>query len=141
MKVIYANMETDIQVPFHDVDMMMVAWHGHYVKYFEIARCLLLEKIDYGYNDMVQSGYAWPVVDLAVRYVKPARFGQWIRVSATLVEFENRLKIDYVIRDAKTDQKLTKGHTVQVAVKIESQELCLESPKILAQKLGMQVAD
>lgn len=28
--------EVLIEVPFHDVDVMKVAWHGHYVKYFEI---------------------------------------------------------------------------------------------------------
>ena len=24
----------ELEVPFHDVDMMEVAWHGHYVRYF-----------------------------------------------------------------------------------------------------------
>jgi acyl-CoA thioester hydrolase len=28
-----------ITVPFHDVDSIGAAWHGHYAKYFEIARC------------------------------------------------------------------------------------------------------
>ena len=37
----------EIEIPFHDVDMMEVAWHGHYVKYFEIARCALLDQFDY----------------------------------------------------------------------------------------------
>lgn len=27
-----------IDIPFFDVDVMGVAWHGHYVKYLEIAR-------------------------------------------------------------------------------------------------------
>lgn len=35
--------EVEMTVPFHDVDMMEVAWHGHYVKYFELARCALLD--------------------------------------------------------------------------------------------------
>lgn len=35
----------NLEIPFHDVDMMAVVWHGHYAKYFEIARCALLEKI------------------------------------------------------------------------------------------------
>ena len=34
-----------IEVPFHDVDTMNVVWHGHYLKYFEIARCKLLDQI------------------------------------------------------------------------------------------------
>lgn len=137
LKTIYAETETDILVPFHDVDMMMVAWHGHYVKYFEVARCELLDTIQYGYNDMVQSGFAWPVIDLAVRYVKPVRFGQWISVHSAIVEYENRLKIDYIIRDKTTGEKLTKGHTVQVAVRVDNHEMQFESPAILVQRLGL----
>ena len=34
----------ELEVPFHDVDVMHVAWHGHYVKYFELARCALLRR-------------------------------------------------------------------------------------------------
>ncbi len=139
MKKVYVSSSTDIQVPFHDVDMMMVTWHGHYVKYFEVARCELLDRIHYNYQEMVQSGYAWPVIDMAIRYVKPARFGQWIRVEAALVEYEYRLRIDYVIRDRDSGAKLTKGHTIQVAVNVDTHEMCLASPPILAQKLGVEL--
>ena len=83
----------DLEIPFHDVDMMSVVWHGHYAKYFEIARCALLEKIDYNYPQMRDSGYAWPVIDLNMRYIKPAVFGQVITVRAHIIEWENRLKI------------------------------------------------
>ena len=55
--------EALIEVPFHDVDVMDVAWHGHYVKYLELARCALLRQIDYDYPQMRDSGYAWPVVE------------------------------------------------------------------------------
>ncbi len=48
--------EVVIEIPFHDVDVMSVAWHGHYVKYLEIARCMLLDKIDYNYPQMRESG-------------------------------------------------------------------------------------
>ena len=33
------HLDTDVTVPFFDVDSMNVVWHGHYVKYLEIARC------------------------------------------------------------------------------------------------------
>jgi len=126
-----------IEVPFHDVDMMGIAWHGHYVKYFEIGRCALLKKIDYGYMRMHDSGYAWPVIDMRIRYAKPCRFQQKICVKAKLVEWENRLKIDYLITDVETGQRLTKGYSIQVAVDMESQEMLFASPAILLQKLGL----
>ena len=91
--------EVVIDVPFHDVDVMGVAWHGHYVKYFEIARCALLDSIDYNYPQMRDSGYAWPVIDLRIRYPRPLRFQQKVRVIARLEEWENRLKVSYLIED------------------------------------------
>ena len=127
----------DLQIPFHDVDMMEVVWHGHYVKYFEIARCALLEKIDYNYPQMRDSGYAWPVIDLNIRYVKPAIFGQIITVSAEIVEWENRLKINYLITDKKSGLRLTKGYSIQVAVDMVNKTMCFESPEILFEKLGL----
>lgn len=128
--------EVVIEVPFHDVDVMHVAWHGHYVKYLEIARCALLDKIDYNYPQMEKSGYAWPVIDLRIRYAQPLRFQQKVTVRAKIVEWENRLKIDYLISDVETGRRLTKGYTVQVAVDASNGEMLFESPEVLKQKLG-----
>jgi acyl-CoA thioester hydrolase len=130
----------DLQIPFHDVDMMEVVWHGHYVKYFEIARCALLEKIDYSYLQMRDSGYAWPVIDLKIRYVKPAAFGQIISVKAEIVEWENRLKINYLITDKCSGLRLTKGSSVQVAVNMKTGEMCFVSPAVLLEKLGLEAS-
>lgn len=127
----------DLKIPFHDVDMMEVVWHGHYAKYFEIARCALLEKLDYNYLQMRDSGYAWPVIDLNMRYIKPAVFGQVISVQAVIVEWENRLKINYLITDKGTGARLTKGYSIQVAVDMQSKAMCFESPGVLLEKLGL----
>ncbi len=129
--------ETLIEIPFHDVDMMRIAWHGNYAKYFEIARCALLSAFDYDYQQMQDSGYAWPVIELHVRYARPLSFQQKIRVQAKIVEYENRLKIAYEIRDHASGARLTRGHTVQVAVKMPEEEMCFYSPPILLQKLGV----
>ncbi|MDR3414684.1 MAG: acyl-CoA thioesterase [Nevskia sp.] len=129
--------EVVIEVPFHDVDLVGIVWHGHYAKYLEIARCALLASFDYNYDQMIASGYGWPLIDLRLRYVKPAQFGQKIRVRATLVEWENRLRIEYLVSDDATGQRLTKGESVQVAVHIASRELCLQSPDVLFERLGV----
>jgi len=126
-----------IKIPFHDVDMMTYAWHGHYVKYFEVARCELLNKIGYNYQQMHASGYMWPVIDMRIKYVKPARFDVSVNVTASLIEYENRLKINYLIEDVQTGEKLTKAYTCQVAVDMVTQEMCFVSPAILAEKLGI----
>ena len=120
-----------IEVPFHDVDTMNVVWHGHYLKYFEIARYKLLDQFHYNYNQMRDSGYAWPVIESHVRYAQGIVFEQKIRVRAILKEWENRLKIEYQIFDDVSGKKLTKGYTTQVAVHIQTREMCFQSPQVL----------
>ena len=127
--------EVEIEIPFFDVDPMAVAWHGHYVKYFEVARCAMLRKIDYDYPKMHASGYMFPVVELYLKYVNAARYGQLVLVAAEVLEYENRLKIGYRIRDKASGQRLTKGWSIQVAVDAKTNELQFVSPKILLDKL------
>ena len=129
--------EALVEVPFHDVDMVGIVWHGHYAKYFELARCALLDTFNNGYMQMKASGYGWPVIDLRLRYVKPAWFGQKLRVRATLLEWENRLRIEYLVSDAQTGERLTKGESVQVAVHMDTREMCLVSPDVLFERLGV----
>ncbi|MBS4050261.1 MAG: acyl-CoA thioesterase [Methylomonas sp.] len=130
--------EVELTVPFFDIDMLGIAWHGHYCKYIEIARCAMLDKIDYGYMTMRATGYVWPIVDIQLRYVRPARFEQRIKVSAELVEWEYRMKIKYRISDAESGEVLAKGHTVQAAVDSASGEMSYASPAVFLDKLGIK---
>jgi acyl-CoA thioester hydrolase len=127
--------EVEIEIPFFDVDPMQVAWHGHYVKYFEVARCALLRKIDFDYPQMEASGYHFPVVEIYLRYVNPARFGQVVLATAEVLEYENRLKIGYRISDRASGQRLTKGWSVQVAIDAKTRDLQFVSPRILVEKM------
>jgi acyl-CoA thioester hydrolase len=129
------EIEVPMTIPFHDVDSLGIVWHGHYAKYFEIARCALLERLGYGYDAMRESGYSWPVIDMHVRYVKPMRFNQQVTVRATLREWENRLLIHYLITD-RDGRRLTKGTTSQVAVDMNG-EMQFVSPPVLFERLGV----
>jgi acyl-CoA thioester hydrolase len=126
-----------VEVPFYDIDLMGVAWHGHYLKYLEVARAALLDSIRYNYREMKESGLSWPVVDVRLRYLRPARLGQRVAVRARLTEFELRLRIDYRITDAASGERLTEGHSIQVPVDMATGELVLGTPAIIYQKLGI----
>jgi len=120
--------EAEVCAEFYDIDPMQVVWHGNYVRFLEVGRKALLESLDYGYEQMRASGWSFPVVDLRLRYVKPAVLGQRLRVRASLAEWENRLVIDYEIRDASSAQLLTKASTTQVAVSAATGELSFACP-------------
>ena len=61
-KTVYCRHNTELTVPFFDVDSMHIVWHGHYVKYLELARCAFLDALGYNYTTMREHGHGWPVV-------------------------------------------------------------------------------
>lgn len=132
--------EIELAPAFHDLDPMDIVWHGHYAKYLEIARCALLAKFGYDYPQMRESGFSWPIVDMRLKYIRPALFQQQLRIRATIVEWENRLKIDYLISDAISGHKINTASTIQVAVDVRSGEMQYVCPPVLWQKLGVTSA-
>lgn len=129
--------EIEVVPAFYDIDPMEIVWHGHYVKYLELARSALLAKFDYDYPRMRDSGYGWPIVDMRLKYVRPAVFGQKLLVRAEIMEWENRLRIEYRIRDAATGGKLNQAYTIQVAVDMATREMCYVCPPVLWERLGV----
>lgn len=127
---------TDIVVPFHDLDPVEIVWHGNYVKYLELARDELMNRIGYSHDAMRASGYLWPVVEMKLRYLQAARLRQALRVRATIADYEYRLKILYDIADARTGRRLTRAHTVQVAVRTDTGEMLFETPQVLRDKIA-----
>ncbi|HTT09973.1 MAG TPA: thioesterase family protein [Burkholderiaceae bacterium] len=126
----------EIVVPFHDLDPVEIVWHGNYVKYLEVARDHLMDGIGYGHDAMRASGFVWPVVELRVRYLQPARMRQKLRVRASILEYEQRLKIVYEISDAASGRRLTRAHTVQVAVRLDTGEMLFHTPPVLREKVA-----
>jgi len=121
---------------FYDLDPMNVVWHGNYPRFFELARTALLKRIGYGYAEMVASGYAWPVIDMHIRYYRPLTLAEPVEVSAGITEWENRLRIQYVFRDIGTGKRTTMGHTLQVAVEIKTEKMLWETPPVFRQRLA-----
>ena len=82
------SVEIEVDVPFHDVDLARVVWHGHYMKYLENARWALMDRIGYGLQAMLDATEGWPIVDLQVKYVRASRYRDRLKVRASLIEWE-----------------------------------------------------
>ena len=135
------SQDTLIKVPFFDVDSMNVAWHGHYLKYFEIARCNLLDSLGYNYQTMKETGFMFPIVEVNIKYLQPLIFNQEICVRAILSEWEFRLKISYEVYDHATTTLLTKAYTVQAAVDPQTKLLRIGCPDMLLEKVKSRLGD
>ena len=126
----------ELAVPFHDVDLGGVVWHGHYLKYLENARWALMDRLDFGLDAMIASGYAWPIVEAHVKYVHAARFGDRLTVQASLVEWQNRLTVNYLVTHAATTERVARARTVQVAVEASTGVLQFATPAVLLERVA-----
>ena len=126
----------EAHVAFHDVDVAGVVRHGHYLKYLENARWALMERLDFGLDAMIASGYAWPIVDVHVKYVRAARFNDRLMVQASLVEWENRLTVNYLVTNAATTERTARARTVQVAVDASTGVLQFATPAVLLERVA-----
>jgi acyl-CoA thioester hydrolase len=89
---------------------------------------------------MIDSGYLWPIVDLRVKYVRAARFGDRLRVRASLVEWEQRLAINYLVTDLADGARVVRAQTVQVAVRPPLNELLFIIPACLTDRVSDYLA-
>lgn len=131
------NLEAEIEfkIDFNDCDPMGIVWHGNYINYFERARCALLDKIGYNYIAMEESGYLFPVAEVRAKYLKSLRFGDLCRAKAILVEYENMIKMNFELYNAKTGELTTKGMVSQMCVKASNGETQFFCPKIFTEKV------
>jgi len=127
--------EAEITVEFYDLDPLRIVWHGNYLNYFEVGRRALLEKIGYSYDEMEKSGYAFPVIEVSVKYLNSLRLNDRAIVKAILMEYENRLLIRYEIRNARTGVLSAKGSSTQMAFDIKKNDSCFVCPPILVKKV------
>ncbi len=127
--------ETIVQVPFYDLDPMNIVWHGNYLKYIEIARCDLLDKLGYNYTDMRQDGVAYPLAKMDIKFIKPATFDQKLKIFTKIEEVEPALIMKYLIVDANSGEKVFSAKSMQVCVNAVTKESIYQMPKRFLERI------
>ena len=121
---------------FYDLDPMNIVWHGNYPRFLELGRMAVMNKIGYGYSEMIESGYAWPIIDLRMRYAKSMKLEQPVKITAGIAEWENTLRITYLITEVDGGGRIMRASSSQVALKIGTQDMLWVSPPVLREKLA-----
>ncbi len=99
-----------VRVAFADTDAMGVAWHGNYLRWFEMARTELMRPTELPYAVLVGRGIHLPMTEALVRYRKPARYDDLLIVRIGRVHARGvRLRVDYRIECGTT--LIVEGHT------------------------------
>lgn len=118
-------------VRFGKCDLLQIVWHGNYVTWLEDARQCLGTRIGIGYEDFVRERYACPIVDMHISYKRPARYGDFVDITAILHWTEvPKVVHSYEIRRAGDKELMTTAETVQVLLTPDGQ-MALNFPPFL----------
>ena len=99
-----------ITVRYAETDMMGIVYHGSYLPWFEIGRTTLLKERGLSYRDLETAGYRLPVLEVAVKYFKPALYDDIVTVVTTLAEKPLlRIRLSYEVR--RGDELLATGQS------------------------------
>jgi acyl-CoA thioester hydrolase len=131
--------ETQIRVRFNEVDSYQVAWHGHYVAWMEEARNELAGRFGIDAAQIAAAGFRAPVIELELKYLRPARFGEALRVRTTLAR-KKTATLEFICQIIGEEGKLAaRGRTVHALTDADG-VLQYALPQPIAQRLDSLMA-
>ncbi len=132
-----ASASVTLKVPYYDVDLMQIVWHGHYLKYFEVARQALFGKCGIDLRLTMQDArYAFPVVRSMIKHIRPLRFDDEFVCTAVLKEARAKIVLEFEIRLISNDEVCAKGRSEQVAVLLPEMEMVFQIPEAIQKALS-----
>jgi acyl-CoA thioester hydrolase len=125
-----------LKVPYYDVDLMQVVWHGHYLKYFEVARQELFKKCGIDIQRYTEEKkYVFPVIRSMIKHIWPLRLDDEFLCTAVLKEARVKIVLDFEIKLIANGKVCAKGRSEQVALLIPEMEMVYKIPEEIQKAL------
>lgn len=102
--------EIDIRARYPECDPMGLVHHAVYPVWFEMGRTEMLRATGRTYREFEQAGVFLAVVRLEVRYRRPARYDDLLRLRTTL-ELAGPVKIIHAYELFRGDELIVEGAT------------------------------
>ena len=75
---------TTVRVRYAETDRMDVVYYGNYAMYFEIGRVESIRHLGVSYKDIEDMGIILPVVELNIKYLRPAKYDDLITIKSQI---------------------------------------------------------
>ncbi len=99
-----------VRVRYAETDQMGIVHHSVYAVYFEEARVEFMRHVGVPYGELERKGILLPLLELRVRFLKPARFEDLLDIEVSAHIKGARLFVSYVVyRDG---ERIAEGRTV-----------------------------
>jgi acyl-CoA thioester hydrolase len=105
------------RVNYSETDQMGLVYHANYVVWLDMARTEHLRHTGVTYKDMEAQGVYLAVTDVHIRYRRPARYDDLVRVRCWVRDLASRRVIfGYAVERAETDELLATAETALIAL-------------------------
>ncbi|MBC6401417.1 MAG: acyl-CoA thioesterase [Ekhidna sp.] len=114
------SFETQLRVCYADTDKMGFVYYGNYPKYYEIARVEAFRALDYPYKEMENEGVGMPVLEMFIKYHKPAKYDDLLTVKVTVPKMPRaRIKFQYEVTN-ETGKLINTGETLLAFMRLDT---------------------
>jgi acyl-CoA thioester hydrolase len=126
---------TQIRVRYAETDQMNVVYHGNYAQYFEAARGEAIRGLGITYKEIEEAGVIMPIVELNIKYLRPARYDDLLTVVTELREWptDHRIRFHHEVYN-EAGKLLTTGSILLYFLQAADMSKT-NMPEMLAKKL------
>ena len=122
---------TKIRVRYGETDQMGYMYYGNYAEFYEVGRVEMLRSLGLTYSGMEESGIMMPVLEMHIKYLKPALYDEEITVKVILEKMPGvKIFFKYELFNEK-NELINLGETLLVFVNIKTNRPCLPNQEFL----------
>jgi acyl-CoA thioester hydrolase len=100
------------RVDYSETDQQSVVYHARYLVWLDVARTEHLRTTGMSYREIEAAGYQLMVSELSIRYRRPARYDDPVRVRVWVKEAASRrVTFGYAVEHDETDDLLATATT------------------------------
>jgi acyl-CoA thioester hydrolase len=109
--------DTFARVNYSETDQMGVVYHARYAVWLDVARTEYLRQAGMSYRDLEAMGFFLAVADLSMRFHRPARYDDRVRVRCWVRDLASRrVTFGYSLTHAETGELLVSAETRMVSL-------------------------
>lgn len=128
------SFETKIRVRYGETDQMSFVYYGVYAQYYEVGRVELLRSLGLSYKEIEAMGFALPVVNMNIKYKKPAFYDDELTIRTTIKELPSaKITFHYETFNEK-GELLNVGEVILVFINKKTGKPCF-APDVIMNKI------
>ena len=128
------SFETKIRVRYGETDQMSFVYYGVYAQYYEVGRVELLRSLGLSYKEIEAMGFALPVVNMNIKYKKPAFYDDELTIRTTIKELPSvKITFHYETLNEK-GELLNVGEVILVFINKKTGKPCF-APDVIMNKI------